>query len=110
MENKGVGKFGIRIWGWPTLIFCLLQWTLMACFKLTSTDKSKYFLEPESGREVTFETILGFLIIGYLWVLVYRYSKRGEKNLSKITIGGVFFLTAMIIFGAICSLFLYFKQ
>ena len=109
MKNNGVGKFGIQIWGWPTLILCLLQWTLMACFKLTSTDKSKYFLEPGSGREIMFEIILGCLFVSYLWALVYRHSRISEKKLSKITKGGVIFLTAIFIFGIFCNLIRYIK-
>lgn len=107
MEKKGVGKFSIRVWGWPTLILCLLQWTLMAVFKLTSTDRSKYFLEPESGREVLFEILLGFFFIGYLWVLIFRYSKMTENKLSFIAKCGAIFLMVMFILGSIGNLVTY---
>lgn len=107
MEKKGVGKFAIRVWGWPTLILCLLQWSLMAVFMLTSPDKSKYFLEPESGRELLFESLLGILYIGYMWVLVFRYSRMAEKKLLIIIKWGVILLTTLIVLGLIASLALY---
>lgn len=109
MENNGIGKLGVRVWGWPTLIVFVLQWILMAIFKITSPTNSQYFLEPDSGREFVFEAVLGFLFITYLWVLVHRYTVVSKKPLSKITKGGVIFLSIMFAIGMICQLFLYLK-
>ena len=107
MEKKGTGKFAIRIWGWPTLIFYILQIALMAVFKLTMPENSKNFLEPKSGRELLWSILLGILIISYMWVLVYRYSTMTGKKLSFIAKWGTVFLTIMIILGIISSIFLY---
>ena len=99
MEKKGTGKFAIRIWGWPTLIFYVLQLVLMAVFKFTSPDKSKYFLEPESGRELLWDILLGILIVSYMWVLVYRYSIMTEKKLSFIAKWGTASITVLFVLG-----------
>ena len=107
MEKKGTGKFAIRIWGWPTLIFYALQLVLMAVFKFTSPDKSKYFLEPESGRELLWNILLGILIISYMWVLVYRYSIMTEEKLSFIAKWGTVSITVLFILGIISSIFLF---
>lgn len=111
MEKKGTGKFGIRIWGWPTLIVFLLQWALMGIFVLTSPNKwGEYFLEPESGRERLFISLLGVIYISYMWVLIYRYSKMAEKKLLSITKWGVILLTVLIVLSITSNIFLYFYK
>lgn len=79
----------------------------MAVFTLTSTDSSKYFLEPESGREYLFESILGFFFVCYLWILVSRYSVMTEKKLSIIAKWGTVFLTAVFVLVSIGNLVRY---
>ena len=107
MEKKNRGRFAIRVWGWPTLILCFLQWILFAVFFLTSSDRSTYFLEPDSGRELIFESLLGISYAGYLWVLVSRYSKMTEKKLSRIAKWGTVFLMTVFILGSFVKLFRY---
>ena len=107
MEKKVTGKFAIRVWGWPTLILILLQWALMGLFVLTSPGKSQHFLEPESGRERLFTSILGVFYITYMWVLVYRYSKMTDKKVLRITKWGVALLTVLFILGIMSNIFLY---
>ncbi len=82
----------------------------MAVFKLTSPDKSKYFLEPGSWRESLWVSLLGVLFISYLWVLVYRYSKMTEKKMSFIAKWGTVFLTIMFTLGIIGNLIRYLLQ
>ena len=110
MEKKGTGKFPVRVWGWPTLIFYALYLVLVAVFKLTSPDRLKHFLEPDSGREVLFVSLLGFLFIVYLWVLICRYSKMLEKKLSFIAKWGTVFLAVMVTLGIVCNLIRYLLQ
>jgi hypothetical protein len=73
METANSGKFGIRIWGWPTLFFYFLSLLLFLGFQLTSKNKTDYFLEPGSGREFLFESILGaFIIRSYPKTSIFR--------------------------------------
>ena len=72
-------------------------------------DKSQsvYELESGSGLEIVVNTISAFLLVGYLWVLAYRYSKLSEKGLSRLEKGIVIVLTAVVILGSINNLVSY---
>ena len=106
MEKTSSGKFGIRVWGWPTLIlwFLMLVWFLP--FLLTTPANAKYVLEPESVREVLFESVLGILFIIYMWILVSRYKKL-TGAVSWLTKWGVISLTVLMTVGEIALVLRY---
>ena len=84
---------------------------LFFSFTITAPDRGEgYFLEPESGREVAFESILGILFIIYLWVLVYRFSTKGKRPLPLLAKGGVILLIAIFILGISFKLFLFLRK
>ena len=104
-------RLEIKVWALPTLILYILMIVLFISFKVTAPNAGQgYFLEPESGREVIFESIMGLLFIAYLWVLLYRFSSKGKRPLSRWTKGGVILLTAFFILGLFCQLLLYFHK
>lgn len=106
IETENLGKFGIRIWGWPTLFFYLVSLLLFLGFQLTSKDRTEYFLEPGSGREALFESIFGVFIICYLWTLMYR-TKKLEIRISRFARWGVIALTLLFAVGEVCNFLRY---
>jgi uncharacterized membrane protein YhdT len=111
MLKKIVQRLDISIWALPTLILYILMMVLFVYFKATDpNDGQGYFLEPGSGREVIFESIIGLFFITYLWVLLYRLSSKGKRSLSRWTKGSVILLTALFILGWFCQLLLYFHR
>ena len=66
---------------------------LFFSFTITAPNRGEgYFLEPESGQEVAFESIIGVLFIIYLWLLVYRFSTKGKRPLPWLAQGGMILL------------------
>lgn len=108
MFKKITEKLEIKLWALPTLILIFLMIVLFITFKVTApNDGQGYIVEPESGREVILLSIVGVLFVTYLWVLLYLYSGKGKRPLSRWTKRSVILLTALFIWGLFCRLLLY---